>query len=207
MSANASGKALSEYTTMPKENTAIPCGLIAKATFNDTFEIKMCSKGNQCPEVFTEAVTMNEKGIAWSSDVQYKYNNTKKVNGTQMWDDIQWMDMTDEHFMVWMRTSALPNFRKLYGRVEGGLKEGARYQILIKNNYNVANFQGKKSIVLTTLNSLGGNNTYFAILYLIGAIVTFVFMLVSIYATIKYPDGAKKTDESANNGDYTPINN
>ena len=106
--------------------------------------------------------------------------------------------------MVWMRTSALPNFRKLYGRIDG-LEEGARYQIHIKNNYNVANFQGKKSIELTTLNSLGGNNTYFAILYLIGAIVTFIFMLVSIYATFKYPDGAKQTAD-ANNDQYTKVN-
>lgn len=56
--------------------------------------------------------------------------------------------MTDEHFMVWMRTSALPTFRKLYGKLEGGLKKGS-YVVRIKNNYNVNNFGGKKSIELT----------------------------------------------------------
>ena len=53
-----------------------------------------------------------------------------------------------EHFMVWMRTSALPTFRKLYGKLEGGLKKGS-YVVRIKNNYNVNNFGGKKSIELT----------------------------------------------------------
>lgn len=29
--------------------------------------------------------------------------------------------MTDEHFVVWMRTAALPTFRNLYGRIEHDL--------------------------------------------------------------------------------------
>jgi hypothetical protein len=29
-----------------------------------------------------------------------------------------------EHFIVWMRTAGLPNFRKLWGRFENGLKKG-----------------------------------------------------------------------------------
>ena len=31
------------------------------------------------------------------------------------------MDMTDEHFIVWMRTAGLPNFRKLWGKIEEDL--------------------------------------------------------------------------------------
>ena len=64
---------------MNGDDTAIPCGLIAKATFNDTFHIKKCSKGKTCGTVFDEDVKLNETGIAWSSDVQYKYKNTKNV--------------------------------------------------------------------------------------------------------------------------------
>lgn len=32
--------------------------------------------------------------------------------------------MEDEHFIVWMRMAGLPNFRKLWGRIEGGLEKG-----------------------------------------------------------------------------------
>ena len=40
--------------------------------------------------------------------------------------------MTDEHFIVWMRTAGLPNFRKLYGNLGTGAKKGF-YRILINN--------------------------------------------------------------------------
>lgn len=41
--------------------------------------------------------------------------------------------MTNEHFMVWMRTAALPTFRKLWGRIETDLPEG-RYIFTIVNS-------------------------------------------------------------------------
>lgn len=31
--------------------------------------------------------------------------------------------LTDEHFIVWMRTAALPHFRKLYGKIDKKLKK------------------------------------------------------------------------------------
>ena len=36
----------------------------------------------------------------------------------------QWIDMTDEHFLVWMRPSGLPNPKKLWGRINRDLKKG-----------------------------------------------------------------------------------
>ena len=32
-----------------------------------------------------------------------------------------WMDLENEHFIVWMETSGLPNFLKLWGRIEEDL--------------------------------------------------------------------------------------
>jgi len=52
-------------------------------------------------------------GIAWPSDIANKYaKNT---------EERQWLDVTDERFMVWMRTAALPKFRKLWGRIDSNL--------------------------------------------------------------------------------------
>lgn len=33
-------------------------------------------------------------------------------------------DEENEHFIVWMRTAALPNFRKLYGKIEKKVEKG-----------------------------------------------------------------------------------
>jgi len=48
--------------------------------------------------------------------------------------------MTDEHFIVWMRTSGLPEFRKLWGRIDTSLYPGENYLLNIKNNYDVSSF-------------------------------------------------------------------
>jgi hypothetical protein len=29
----------------------------------------------------------------------------------------QWLNVEQEHFIVWMRTAGLPNFRKLWGKI------------------------------------------------------------------------------------------
>jgi len=49
--------------------------------------------------------------------------------------------MTDEHFIVWMRTAGLPNFRKLWGKIPGDLEAG-KYEVEINNNFQVSSFQG-----------------------------------------------------------------
>ena len=42
---------------------------------------------------------------------------------------------SDEHFIVWMRTAALPNFRKLYGRLQYDLPAGETLDITIANRH------------------------------------------------------------------------
>ena len=44
-----------------------------------------------------------------------------------------------EHFIVWMRTAGLPNFRKLWGKIDTDLKAG-QYKVKISNNYQVKPF-------------------------------------------------------------------
>lgn len=56
-----------------------------------------------------------------------------------------------------MRVSALPTFRKHWGRIESGLDAG-EYQFIIDNSYDVSKFSGKKFIVLTTTNAFGGKH-------------------------------------------------
>ena len=71
-------------------------------------------------------ITIDDSDIAWESDVEHKFKNMDIAN----WQSKQWLDVTNrkyslltekkniEHFIVWMRTAGLPNFRKLYGKID-----------------------------------------------------------------------------------------
>lgn len=76
-------------TTLKGDDPAIPCGLVAKSFFNDTY-VLLDPNGNP--------IDINQKNIAWESDKEYKFFNTKQEQlpaGITRWDQIQWMDMTD----------------------------------------------------------------------------------------------------------------
>jgi len=76
-----------------------------------------------------------------------------------------------------MRTAGLPDFRKLWGRIEGTLKAGT-YTIQITNSYDVSSFEGKKSFVLSTTNALGGKNYFLAICYIVVGVLCILFAFI-----------------------------
>ena len=84
--------------------------------------------------------------------------------------------MTDEHFIVWMRNSGLPTFRKLWGRISTDVSAGT-YSLNIVNTYDVSAFNGKKSFMLSNTNDLGGDNSSLGTIYLV---LGFICLSVSI---------------------------
>jgi hypothetical protein len=84
--------------------------------------------------------------------------------------------MTDEHFIVWMRGAALPNFRKLWGKISEGMEPG-NYILSIENEFVVSTFGGTKSFFLSTNNSLGGKNTFLAIAYIVAGVLCFMIAI------------------------------
>ena len=95
-----------------------------------------------------------------------------------------------EHFIVWMRTAGLPNFRKLWGKLSVDGKtdldlDAGTYTVKIQNNYNVSSFTGKKYFVLSTTNMLGGQNYFLAICYIVVGALCIVFAIIFFVAYMR----------------------
>ncbi|OHT00165.1 ALA-interacting subunit 5 [Tritrichomonas foetus] len=165
-----------------KEDWILPCGAIATSLFNDTFDFYV-----------NNASYFQSIGISWRSDREKLFKKlSTEYNGTgDLWLD-RWNEsfprgQRDEHFIIWMRTAALPSFMKTYGRnVESDIKPGM-YNITIENNYPTSLFNGEKHVVLSTVSSLGGKNDALGLSYLIVGGLLFFFGIVVLVSQVFFP--------------------
>ncbi|PKA62792.1 ALA-interacting subunit 1 [Apostasia shenzhenica] len=162
----------------------VPCGLIAWSLFNDTYNF---TRGNG------EALKVNKNDISWKSDRDHKFGSDvfprNFQNGTLIGGgtlDSNKPLSEQEDLIVWMRTAALPTFRKLYGRIEVDLKVNDTIMVTLKNNYNTYSFGGKKKLVLSTTSWLGGKNDFLGIAYLsIGGLCFFLATVFTVVYLVK----------------------
>jgi hypothetical protein len=161
------------------EAAANPCGLIARSFFNDTYALSIDDP--------LTAIGVDETDIAWDSDEDHKFGKPDNSG------DIQWIDPTNEHFIVWMRTAGMPNFRKLWGRIHIDLQPDT-YRLVVANNYDVSAFDGKKTFVMSTTNAFGGKNYFLAICYIVVGSLCFVF--AAIFAIAHFVNSRLMKNES-----------
>ena len=125
-----------------------PCGAIANSLFSDDLSIYSPQHGRDVPLLRT--------GIAWPSDKEIKFKNPPGPNLREAFKGFEkpknWKKniyeldeenkenngFKNEDLIVWMRTAALPTFRKLYRRIDHsqpGFSDGLRagnYTLKIK---------------------------------------------------------------------------
>jgi len=124
-------------TTLVTDAVAFPCGAMARSYFNDSYAMTYTSGSS------SSSIAVSHTGIAWPDDVSNKYKNL--LDETEK-NALQWLDISDERFMVWMRAAATPNFRKIWGKITTDLAAGD-YSVSITNNWSVSTFNGRKYFI------------------------------------------------------------
>ena len=67
--------------------------------------------------------------------------------------------------------------KRLWGKIEGGLKAG-EYTLLTENHYKVKDLEIEKGIQLTTTTIFGGASLFFPVTFLILALIALVYSIV-----------------------------
>ncbi|KAL5205984.1 hypothetical protein ABZP36_034193 [Zizania latifolia] len=168
----------------------VPCGLRAWSLFNDTYSF---TRGNQ-------TLRVRKHGISWRSEREHRFGrhvypmnfqNGTLIGGGQLDPSKPLSEQGD--LIVWMRTAALPTFRKLYGKIDVDLRDGELVAVTMQNNYNSYSFDGKKSLVLSTAGWLGGKNAFLGRAYLVVGMACSLLALLLTLLCVIFPLSATET--------------
>ncbi|UPL01287.1 hypothetical protein LCI18_012221 [Fusarium solani-melongenae] len=161
-----------------------PCGLIANSMFNDTFSspelVTLPASSRPKNENDTWTYEMKTTGIAWGSDRDLYGNTSYKPddvipppNWHKRYPDNYTTknpppDLKEwEAFHVWMRTAGLPTFSKLYQRNNTRAMWAGTYELQIDDHFPAKEYEGTKSIIITTKTVMGGRNPFLGIAYVV----------------------------------------
>uniref|UniRef100_V9KRG2 Cell cycle control protein n=1 Tax=Callorhinchus milii TaxID=7868 RepID=V9KRG2_CALMI len=196
------------FNTDGNGNPIAPCGAVANSLFNDTFSL-LFLPNTSCERT----ISLLDRDITWWTDRNIKFRNPVPHNNLSAafagtvrppnWQkDIYTLGhgnnngFVNEDFIVWMRTDAFPNFRKLYRYLDrkeeflNGLPAG-NYSIKIQYNYPVTAFGGRKEMILSTMSWMGSKNSFLGIAYCVTGALSIIAGVLLTFVSLKF--GKKRT--------------
>ncbi len=175
-----------------------PCGLIANSLFNDTYS------GLTAVNSTSDDYTMTNKGIAWSTNKnrfkKTKYNASDVApppNWAKMYPDGYTEDnipdiSTWSEFQNWMQTPGLSTFSKLALRNDDDVLKAGTYEVVVGLHWPVTEFNGNKSVYLTTRSVIGGRNPFLGIAWIVAGgiclVLSIVFLIINLVVPRKMGD-------------------
>ena len=169
-------RSINDSSTM--ENWILPCGLYALSVFNDTFELSTS-------EAFTDV------GIAYEHEKQelFKKLNERYVAGNKWLEQNPLFNngQVDEHFIVWMRQSALPHIKKVYKKCDDCKINPGNYNLTVYSRYPAEWFGGQKYFTIARVTTIGTQNTSLGVMYLIASGICGIYAIILVFSEIISP--------------------
>ena len=186
--------------TNAESKTYYPCGLIAASTFNDTITAQHCSPSGQSCRSLSNSTTADpanpswrKQGIAWPSDVKNKFKYPSTPYDPNHYTNISadghpLPSVVDEDFIVWMRTSGLPTFKKLYRVMDDVvLASGDVLVVATSDTYRTEGYGGEKWVVLSETSWMGGRNEFLGWAYVAVGIACVVVAMIFLVKHLVRP--------------------
>lgn len=142
----------------------VPCGLIARSYFNDTFTFYKYAN-------MTGEVQVSGKGLAWDVDRDLLFKNGSTRT------DAQNALITSEEFMVWMRVAPYRTWYKLHRKILEPL-ENRSYYLRVESNYPVKSFDGQKYVYFMESTWFGGPNHFLGLANIVVGGLSFILSLL-----------------------------
>jgi hypothetical protein len=183
-------------TDIPYYPCGLAANSVFNDTFYSPVLLNVPSSADQTAPSNWTYVMQNSSDISWSSDKklygQSSYNwadvavppNWVKRYPNNYSDDYHPDLVNDEPFQVWMRLAGLPVFSKLAQRNDTTPMQSGTYSVnidhrkspdrlisifLTLSDFNVTEYGGTKSIVISTRTVVGGKNPFLGIAYVVVA--------------------------------------